>query len=1095
MTRRFVTFAVAAWLCASLFTVAAQTPKRIYLAPDDHTDYMWTMDEEGYRAAFVEMLDYYLNQADATASNPAPYQGRWNCDGSFWLWTYERNKSAADFNRLISRIRDGHISAPLTALVSCYGGVPAEAVLRGMYYPGTLERRFNLRFPLAVAMENQTMPYGLGSLWAGAGAKYSWKGICACATKVQNPGDREHDIYWWGGFDGSRLLMKWNTMIQYNESIGGYAEARYPYQAVELADTYPTFLSRYPYPVIGIFGKGWDEAKTLTDEFITAAQQLTNAGRQVIVSNEQDFFQDFETNHSANLPTVAATFGNEWDLYCASMAEVSARVKRSLEKLRNAEALATLVSLRNPGLMNGRTAARDQAWMNLGLYWEHDWTANGPVGQDARAAWQRRLAGEIESYVNSLHNDAATALGGMIKKSGSNQRFYAFNSLSWTRTDMADLPWADNSPFHVIDLATGQETPSQLVTLHNQQYLRILARDVPAVGYKVFEIRPGSGTNFGYAANFSGNVLESSRYYLNVAERGAITMLVDKTRGNREFARNVNGRFINDLGPGSGTLQVENAGQVSVTLRADASGPLSHTTRITLIRDKDRIDISNEITQNFRDTYTWGFGFNLNAPDLRHEEVGAVIRARLTTDGGQYAPRNARYDWLTLNHFADLSGSDAGVTLSNADCYFMQYGNSTPSVLDTATPGLSVLAGGQVDDPGLGIYGQGGDSFFTQRFALQTRGAYDQAAAMRFALEHQNPLVTSLVTGSSSSAYPESSYQFLTISNLNVLLWSLKPAEEGISQGLIARVWNLSNSAANYQLQLAPQIVSATRTSHIETNLESATVSNGALSSTATPQQLQTFRLMAGNIIAPRPLVSVSAANYATGPLAVESITAAFGTGLATATDAATTLPLPTTLAGTTVIFRDSTGAERAAPLFFVSPNQINYQVPPGTAPGPVTITVTASDGSVSVENTQVALTSPGLFTADASGQGVAAAYALRIRAGGSPQIEPVARYDLNLNRYVTVPIDLGPDLGSNTDQVYLVLFGTGFRYRSSLSAVTARIGSAPSEVIFAGEQGGLIGLDQLNARIPRSLIGSGEVDVNITIDGKAANTVRVNIR
>ena len=152
-----------------------------------------------YRAAFLEQLDYYLALADSTSNSPPAFQSRWNCDGSFWLWEYERNKPAADFERLIARIKSGHISAPLTALVSCYGGAPAEAVLRGMYYAGRLERRYGLRFRMAVAMENQTLPCGLASLWAGAGARYSWRGVCACASRVPASGDREHDIYWWAG--------------------------------------------------------------------------------------------------------------------------------------------------------------------------------------------------------------------------------------------------------------------------------------------------------------------------------------------------------------------------------------------------------------------------------------------------------------------------------------------------------------------------------------------------------------------------------------------------------------------------------------------------------------------------------------------------------------------------------------------------------------------------------------------------------------------------------------------------------------------------------------------------------------------------------
>ena len=132
-------------------TFAAAQSKRIYIAPDDHTDYMWSGDEEAYRQAFLEMIDYYLDLADKTASNPPDYQSRWHCDGTLWAWTYEHNKTPAEFARLIERIRDGHISLPLNALVSTYGGTPAEAVLRGMYYAGSLERRFGLKIPLAIA--------------------------------------------------------------------------------------------------------------------------------------------------------------------------------------------------------------------------------------------------------------------------------------------------------------------------------------------------------------------------------------------------------------------------------------------------------------------------------------------------------------------------------------------------------------------------------------------------------------------------------------------------------------------------------------------------------------------------------------------------------------------------------------------------------------------------------------------------------------------------------------------------------------------------------------------------------------------------------
>ncbi|MGH7187514.1 MAG: hypothetical protein ACREIB_14700, partial [Pseudomonadota bacterium] len=155
---------------------------------------------------------------------------------------------------------------------------------------------------------------------------------------------------------------------------------------------------------------------------------------------------------------------------------------------------------------------------------------------------------------------------------------------------------------------------------------------------------------------------------------------------------------------------------------------------------------------------------------------------------------------------------------------------------------------------------------------------------------------------------------------------------------------------------------------------------------------------------------NVSAASYISTSLAPESIVSVFGSGLATATLAASSTPLPTTLAGTTVKVRDSAGTERLAPLFFVSPTQINYQMPPGTAVGAATITVTSGDGAIFTGTAQIAPVAPGLFSANASGQGVAAAVALRIKADGAQSFEPVARFDAAQNKFVTMPIDLGPE-------------------------------------------------------------------------------------
>ena len=245
-----------------------------------------------------------------------------------------------------------------------------------------------------------------------------------------------------------------------------------------------------------------------------------------------------------------------------------------------------------------------------------------------------------------------------------------------------------------------------------------------------------------------------------------------------------------------------------------------------------------------------------------------------------------------------------------------------------------------------------------------------------------------------------------------------------------------------------------------------------------------------GTATQPPGLVNfVSAANFAP-KVAGESIVSAFGANLAQGRASATTPPLPTTLDGTTVRLRDNVGMTRDAPLFFVSPTQVNYQIPPGLQFGPVSVTVTTGTGVTSTGNLTLDRVAPGLFAATGNGSGPAAAAVLRVKANGAQSYETVARFDTAANKFVTVPIDLSVA----GDQVFLILFGTGIRFRSSLGAVNVSVGGLNQQVTFADKQGGQVGLDQINVRLS-GLAGRGEVDVVTTVEGIASNPVRVNIR
>ncbi len=817
--------------------------KRIYIANNDHTDLFWTADDEAYRESFLRMIDYYLDRADATEDAPPALQARFCCDGSHWMWVYQQKGMPRQFERLMDRVRDGHVTINLAPLCISPGGLPSEAVLRGMYYPGTVEREHDVRFRVAHACENPTHPLGLVSLWAGSGARYCWGGNYGGDTRVPTSElrNRRHEIFWWTGRGGRRLLMKWPSLVG-GDTVGGYAEARRPAEAIGYVEGDAEFQRRYPYEIVSLFGKGWDDRETLTTELEEVARRLTSPERQVIVSNQRDFYEDFEATCGEDLPSVTESYGNEWDLYVATLAALTARLKRATEKLRGAEAMATLASLHGTDVTSDMTGARERAWTSMGLYAEHDinMVGKGDREKAARLAWQRERVRQVQTYVDELHFRSRHALGEMIETDPDATRFFVFNPLSHARTGAADLPFEGKGPAHVVDVRTGDEVPCQWVGEGPDRRLRVLARGVPPVGYRVYEVRPGEGRQFGPAAEVQGDTIENAVYRLTITGRGAITHLVDKRREDRDFAR-----ALNDLGPGKGTLEIEDAGPVSVTLKATAADPLAHVTRLTLFRDSDRIELNNRISENFDAPQTWTFGFNLTDPDVWHEECGAVLRARPVDDGGHYAVRCARVDWLTLNHFADMSGADgAGVTLSNADCSFMKLGESQSGAIDTATPQMHVLVGGRVGgDRGSGIRNQGGAERFHQSFALRTHGGYSEAEAVRMAMEHQNPLIAGRVTGEQARC-PADAYSLLRVSDPRVLVWALKPAEEGIEHGVIVRAWNHSEEAVQVTVALELDLESARYATHIETDIGEAALEDGALSVTLPANRMETYRLL-----------------------------------------------------------------------------------------------------------------------------------------------------------------------------------------------------------------------------------------------------------
>lgn len=243
---------------------------------------------------------------------------------------------------------------------------------------------------------------------------------------------------------------------------------------------------------------------------------------------------------------------------------------------------------------------------------------------------------------------------------------------------------------------------------------------------------------------------------------------------------------------------------------------------------------------------------------------------------------------------------------------------------------------------------------------------------------------------------------------------------------------------------------------------------------------LAAVKAVVDNVLAAE-FVSVSAGSFASDLVATpESIVAGFGANLSGSVEISNTVPLPTVLGGVSVRVTDSAGAARLSPLFFVAPTQINYLIPSGVARGVAQLDVVRDGNVVARGAVNVNTVWPAFFTVNASGSGPGAATLLRVKADGRQIYEPATG---------------AIDLSIQGDRVFLLLFGTGLRGVGELNKVRMTLGGTRLEALYAGPQGDFVGLDQINLLLPRTLIGRGEVDLTLTADGKAANTVRLSFK
>ena len=221
------------------------------------------------------------------------------------------------------------------------------------------------------------------------------------------------------------------------------------------------------------------------------------------------------------------------------------------------------------------------------------------------------------------------------------------------------------------------------------------------------------------------------------------------------------------------------------------------------------------------------------------------------------------------------------------------------------------------------------------------------------------------------------------------------------------------------------------------------------------------------------------------GPIVPGSIHSLFGTSLAPGTVTAAAPPLSNTLGDVTLELNGI-----PAPLFFVSPAQINFQAPWDLG-GFGTATLTVLNGTLKSAPVQVnvALAAPAIFTADGSGTGQGIVYVsgpevIAAPSGAFPGSRPAAHGE-TLEIYCT---GLGPVSQLQTNGVPM------FPPPAVAQFPTVTIGSTPAAVSFSGLAVGAVGLYQVNATVPAAAPSGDAVPLQMMLQGAASNMATIAV-
>ncbi len=851
----------------------------IALIPHEHLDIGFT----DYPAKVAELHWQSIDQAMELIRGTPTF--RWTLDGSWVADQYLRGRSSEARQQFLEHVRAGSIVIPPEFANQHTGNASWEGLARSFYGQHHLARDYKL--PVADAAQIVDVPsytWGYASVLHDAGIKYFVAASNSWRAPVMLLGRwNEKSPFYWEGPDGGRVLMWYSRAYLQAHTLFGS-----PWRMESIRDSLPVFLQAYTRPdytasTAIIFGTQLENTPLAKEQSeIVSSFRREYAWPRFEFSTVHSAMQRIEQEWKGNFPVFRGDFGPYWEDGYGSDAAYTAIHRENQHRIATAEILGSTVSSIDPRVRPDK-GVLDDAWHNELLYDEHTWTYVGATTQpesqqaeDQIALKRSRVTRARDDISESIQREWAQLEA--LVKAGENS-VAVFNSLNWPRTGIVETDLPDGTV--LVDPSTGAEVPLEILWKGKGISLpgfgpgnvrvRFVAVAVPAVGYRLYTIKPVAKEPAAPSAEVRGNIVENKFYRITLdPSSGSIASLFDKDLGRElvdpsspykfgqylyvtggdSYPQNSLYRFGAGLLPPALTVDPAQGIMLSAkrtpigivaTLSSSAPNTPSIQTEILLPNFKKEVRITYRLHKDrvlSRESAYIAFPFAINSPEFTYGSQAAWVNpAKDELAGGSR-------EWYLPTTWAAVYNPQLTAAVVPLDAPLVAFGDivrgNWPAEFKPKSSGIFSWLMNNYWGTNFPAW-QGGD--FTFRYAITSNGGFDPQSLTRFGLEALTPLEHDYLAASQDiSQLPPREASLLEIANPDITLLTWKRAEDG--DGTILRLQETAGESP--EIKIHSQYLTferAWRCDLLEENQAELKTNGDDLSVPFRPFQVLTLRL------------------------------------------------------------------------------------------------------------------------------------------------------------------------------------------------------------------------------------------------------------